>query len=1395
MKRIRLSFALLLSTCFVLATIASASAAPITVTNTNDNGTGSLRAAMTAAVSGDTIVFSNTTAGGATNFYDGSQRTIALLTALPQFTKSVALTGPGAGALTVARSSGNSSIFRIFIVYNNDPDNQQVTVNISGLTLSNGGVNTQLNPPFPNNAGGCILSLYGTLTLSDLRITGNAAPYGGGIASVGQYTPVTILRCTFDANSATNGGAIAVMDGSVSVLSSTFLNNSASAAGGATYTGNVGNFFPTSSLTIYNSTFQTNSAPSGSVVYGAIGNPDYAPSSTTTLGSTILNSAAGASSALASGGGTIASRGYNLSNDNGGGFLGASTDQINTNPGFGAQNVSGGRIYFPLLASSPAVDRGYNYSGAATDQIGQPRTNDYYNAVAAQDGDDTDIGAVELPGSAPNQQSGPTYTINNPTTHNDGNCSPIDCTLPEAILASNGYSNSHASSAAMVLFSSSAANGATNFYDGSLHLIALTSALPTITAAITIQGPGPNGVTIQRSSAAGTPDFRIFYLHRPAGGGPTVTIIGLSIANGKADSGGGIYNDGGNLTVINCILQSNNGTSRGGAIYNSANLTVNTVVFAGNSAGGGRGGAIFHGGSSATIANSTFGSNSAGYGGAIASYGLSNGTTLAIDACTFTGNSASNGGAVYNDDTSVDINHSSFSGNSATQRGGAVFTLGDTGRLAFTGVSNSALYNNSAQDGGAVSNEVYLATDGYATTSLTNCTLSGNSASAYGAGLFNRSVSGGINYCPTCTYAETFITSCTFNSNSTAAAGSAIYNAGDPYSHDPYDGDGGAEVIVADTILNGPAGAGVNIFDAAGNSIKSNGYNLCSDAGAGALSGGSDHINTDPKLGPLQNNGGPTLTHALLPDSPARDQGLNIANLSQDQRGMPRGFDYGGAPNAAGGDGSDIGAFEDNDVLQANGTLVVNTTGDWDDGFCGTTDCTLREAVSRAQLAHGATTITFNLPGAVPHTINLNTIADTTSGGSAFLLGNVTIQGPGANQLTLRRGGTTDYRLFRVGSGATVTMSGLTITNGYLSSNAGGGIWNQGTLTLQGCAITNNYANSAGGIRTEGSLTLDRCTVSGNSAFSGAGISSQTNLSGLTTVVRNSTISGNTATNFGGGLENVAGLTQILNSTITRNTAASEGYGSGVYSHASSNTRTEVYDSIIANNVSTDLDQVSGASSYLSNGHNLVGYGTGSSAFTAAGDTRFVTNVKLGPLANNGGGTYTHALLLGSPAINTGAAASVTTDQRGLLRQSGGAVDIGAYELQPESYAFWSSYIFPTTTPANLLTADADADGDGISNGLEQVLGSNPNTRNAPSSLLQYEIQANYLVLQFGRSIYVDPAKVFAEQSLTLQPQSWNSAGITYEDMGPANSTTELIQALIPIDGAPKKFGRLRYTP
>jgi hypothetical protein len=96
---------------------------------------------------------------------------------------------------------------------------------------------------------------------------------------------------------------------------------------------------------------------------------------------------------------------------------------------------------------------------------------------------------------------------------------------------------------------------------------------------------------------------------------------------------------------------------------------------------------------------------------------------------------------------------------------------------------------------------------------------------------------------------------------------------------------GTASVAIADTILN--AAAGGNIAISLGGTVTTQGYNLSNDDAGGYLTGPGDQINTDPLLGPLQNNGGPTFTHALLPGSPAIDTGdPNFTPPpSDDQRG------------------------------------------------------------------------------------------------------------------------------------------------------------------------------------------------------------------------------------------------------------------------------------------------------------------------------------------------------------------------------------------------------------------------------------------------------------------------------------------------------------------------------
>jgi hypothetical protein len=136
------------------------------------------------------------------------------------------------------------------------------------------------------------------------------------------------------------------------------------------------------------------------------------------------------------------------------------------------------------------------------------------------------------------------------------------------------------------------------------------------------------------------------------------------------------------------------------------------------------------------------------------------------------------------------------------------------------------------------------------TLTITNSTISANSVEAP-----NGAEGGGIYDSGAITMT---VTNSTFDDNS-ATTGGSIWN-----------GNGGAAQI-SDTVLNAGASGGTIFND--GGAITSLGYNLASDDGGGVLNGPGDQINTDPMLGPLQDNGGPTFTHALLPGSPAIDAG------------------------------------------------------------------------------------------------------------------------------------------------------------------------------------------------------------------------------------------------------------------------------------------------------------------------------------------------------------------------------------------------------------------------------------------------------------------------------------------------------------------------------------------
>jgi len=312
----------------------------------------------------------------------------------------------------------------------------------------------------------------------------------------------------------------------------------------------------------------------------------------------------------------------------------------------------------------------------------------------------------------------------------------------------------------------------------------------------------------------------------------------------------------------------------------------------------------------------------------------------------------------------------------------------------------------------------------------------------------------------------------------------------------------------------------------------------------------------------------------------------------------------------------------------------------------------LRNAITAADNNGGSDTIIFNVAGTINLTSSLPSLTD-----------DVTIIGPGANLLTVRRdpAAASEFRIFEIANGKTVAISGLTISDGLFTSGLGGGIRNSGTLTISSSTISNNSASFGGGIYSVGNLTVGNSTISGNSATGneGGGIDS----AGGALTMSNSTVSGNTSRAAGGGIG--ANITTITNTTVCNN-VSSFGRGGGI-AHGSG--ALNLNNSIVANNSdAVGFPDVDGAVS--SGDYNLIRNTSGTTL--PAGSTHNITgqDPKLGPLSNNGGPTKTHALLPGSPALDAGSnglAAGLTTDQRGfgfprVAPISGGTVDIGALE-------------------------------------------------------------------------------------------------------------------------------------
>jgi predicted outer membrane repeat protein len=463
---------------------------------------------------------------------------------------------------------------------------------------------------------------------------------------------------------------------------------------------------------------------------------------------------------------------------------------------------------------------------------------------------------------------------------------------------------------------------------------------------------------------------------------------GAGGSGGTGGNGGGFYNMG-TAKIYGCSF-SGNSTGNGGAGGSGGNTgpprprcfgshCYGGFGLHGAGGSGGHGGAIWHEQGNLWIAGSSFIGNACGFGGRGGTNGwpgfglngsggsgggIYNRHSLVATNCSFVGNKGGpgvfgsvsgsdgmggNGGAVHNEGTFTVLT-SSFSDNSVwfpgghSGNGGAISSTGTLSSVASTFSGNFA-----GGDGGAIYNTGSL--------DLRSCTLSGNSCNA-------PWLNGGGGGIWSMTSREATISGGTIVSNQ-AFQGAGILNR-----------LGSTRCVIRGTLIAGNLSTSPNreLFGA----FESRGHNLVGTGGSGLADGingdlvGSEEAPINPFIGPLQDNGSPVFTHALLAGSPAIDAGRN-SGVAFDARGQPRTIDNPAVTNASGGDGTDIGALEVNHVLI--GTEVRTAGNDVRVRFTSVSDKTYGVEY-RPEVGEGPWT---ELPGTIVGTGGFATYTDVNA--------------------------------------------------------------------------------------------------------------------------------------------------------------------------------------------------------------------------------------------------------------------------------------------------------------------------------------------------------------------------------------------------------------------------------
>ena len=849
--------------------------------------------------------------------------------------------------------------------------------------------------------------LNGVVNLFDCTFSTNQTLTAIGTLSSGAAIrnrgTLHISGCTFVGNRVNAGaldgfGGAIYNSGNLSVTNSTFAGNSilgsgaGGSAGGALY--NIGSGLTPVSTVLLNCTFATNVIVAGTNVVGFGAN--IFNSGSLLLNNSILASGLGTNYA-----GVVTDGGNNISSDSSPVFT-RPTSRNNLDPKLARLADNGGpTLTMALLPESPAIDAANASSSPPVDQRG----------IARPSGAGFDIGAFEAASGATVQAfvqfSTTTYSTNKNATNAiisvllgngaTGTVSVAFATENGTALAGTNYVATHGVLAFALgetnkTFRVPILNPPLSFGDKTLSLllsnatgavlgsrsratltiidnVAGANLQTALDAGGTVNFPTDTSITVTNTllikrdvvidgsgrnitfSGGGTNGVRIFYVTNDV----SLTLIHVTLSNGKAPLGGAIYNDLGRVQLSDCTFSGNRGTGTpgrngsagtpssrdgtdgstggagiGGAIYSRGSLFVTNCVFSNNSATGGNGGS---GGNGAN--DSSFGGNGGdggdagrGWGGAIYSAGPASIVTTSFDGNHATGGNGGTpggggagsypgipgnggagqngvGGAIFNADT-MSIERSTLSANTAAG-----------------GDSKPAANENAGKIGGtAAGGAIYSA----GVFNLVNCTVASNTAKGGaggngGNGSFAKDGGAGGDGTGGGIYGGLTVNLL----HATIAANGATGGAGGKGGSGSYPGADGSSGLgrggniarpngnfsVANSIIANPATNG-NCW----NGLTDGGHNISSDGSCKFTAAGSRN-NLNPRLGPLASNGGITKTMALLTNSPAIDSADSSVCPSIDQRGI-------GRPQGA---DCDIGAFEAVISFSISGRISDGTNG------------------------------------------------------------------------------------------------------------------------------------------------------------------------------------------------------------------------------------------------------------------------------------------------------------------------------------------------------------------------------------------------------------------------------------------------------------------------------------